>query len=54
MKKYVLIVCFVLLLLYTVHKILEYKGVQISNNSVYVLFYLFLLVTVLVVPAAAP
>lgn len=50
MKKYIFIICFVLLVLYTIKKICEYKGINMSNNSVYLFFYIFLLFTFLILP----
>ena len=49
-KKYIFIFCVCILIIYTIYKILEYKGVQITNNYVYILFYIFLIITALILP----
>lgn len=51
-KKYIFVVGLAALIIYAVTKILENKGVSISNNMVYLYFYLFLLVTVFILPSS--
>lgn len=41
MKKYILIICIILLILYTINKILDNKGIQLANNAVYIFLYIF-------------
>jgi hypothetical protein len=52
-KKYIFVVGLAALVIYAVTKILENKGVSISNNMVYLYFYLFLLVTVFILPSSS-
>lgn len=49
-KKYIFVGGLAALIIYAVTAILENRGISVSNNMVYLYFYLFLMVTVFILP----
>lgn len=52
MKKIIFMFCVIILIFYIIHKILEYKGIKVSNNMVYIIFYIFIMITIFILPSS--